>query len=171
MKRNILRNVIAAAAVCATAFVAPSGAEEPRPRYTVVTQAAPGENADAQRVKALEKLLNDYAGENASLKLRVKELEDQLERSRQNRGVNILPGPLRMPSEKVPPDWKPFQFNGATYYIIPCDGATPVGSSNARPGMKPGANWNDLLSGREVEVKGGTLHLRPAPRVDERPAK
>ena len=164
MKRNILRNVVAAAAVCATVFVAPSGAGEQQ-RGGGLIQIAPADK-NTERMKALERALEESVRENAILKRRVKELEVQVEKLRDSRGVNILPGPLRMPDNKVPPDWKPFEFNGVTYYIVPCE-AAQRGSGNLRRGTE----WNDLLSGREGEVRSGTYYVKPTPKVDERPAK
>ena len=68
-------------------------------------------------MKSLEQLVNDYQDENAALRGRVKELEGQVQTLKQSRVVNIVPQPAT--PGQVPQNWKPFQFNGATYYVVP----------------------------------------------------
>jgi hypothetical protein len=60
----------------------------------------------------------------------------------ENRGAIVIPpNILTTPAApqgnaKVPPNWKPFEFNGATYYMIPLEkgAATTQGSPAAVQG-------------------------------------
>jgi hypothetical protein len=144
MKRNIARNMILAAAVCAGLFVAPTGAggQQRQPRANEADRGA-------DRLKALENLLNDYAQENKSLRRQVKELEAQLEQLRQSRRVTVIPGPNALPRGQAPLDWKPFEFNGVTYYIVPC-------AQDPQTDTPRGAR---------------TFRLPYAPPIDQRPTK
>ena len=102
--RSFRRLALVAAAAVAACSVAPSPAQEKKKN-------------PAEAMKALEQMLNDYRDENATLRERVKELEGQVATLKQNRVVNIVPQPGA--ANQVPPNWKPFQFNGGTYYIVP----------------------------------------------------
>lgn len=169
MKRNIVRNGIVALTVCAGLFVAPTDAgEQPAAR-----QVNP--DAQAERIKALQNALTESLRENAILKRQVKDLEAELEKARQNRGVNVLPGPLRLPStDPVPKDWKPFQFNGVTYYIVPCEQTSAAPSAGATTGtfkVRPGVDWKRPRTEAQVQTGSGALRLESPPQVDDRPAK
>lgn len=168
MKRNIVRNGIVALTVCAGLFVAPTGAgEQPAAR-----QVNP--DAQAERIKALQNALTESLRENAILKRQVKDLESELDKARQNRGVTILPGPLKVPgTDQVPSDWKPFQFNGVTYYIVPCEQTSAAPSAGATGTLKvaPGIEWQRPRTQAKVQTGSGTVRLKSPPQVDERPAK
>ena len=65
-------------------------------------------------------MLNDYRDENATLKARVKDLEGQVQTLKQSRVINVVPQQQGAGAQQPPPPgWKPFQFNGGTYYIVP----------------------------------------------------
>ena len=136
-------------AVCTVALVAscvaPSGAQEkltPDQKqvvanyFTVAPEtppAAPGAAKPAKKdpaavLQPLQQLLKEYADENAALKERVRELEGQVQRLKENRIVTVVPQP-GAPAQ-VPPDWKAVPFNGGVYYLVPLDG-------DSNKGMKP----------------------------------
>jgi hypothetical protein len=114
--RPFRRLVILASVVLAAALVSPTRAQE--------KQQAAKKKTPAEVMKSLEQLVKDYQDENAALRERVTDLERQVETLKQNRVVNVVPQP-GAPAQ-VPPGWKPFQFNGGTYYVVPL----AAGSSN-----------------------------------------
>jgi hypothetical protein len=110
--RPLRRFAIVASVVIAAALVAPSRAQEKQPAKR---------KDPAEVMKSLEQLVKDYQDENVALRERVKELEGQVQALKQNRVVNVVPQPAT-PGQvqgQVPPTWQPFQFNGATYYVVP----------------------------------------------------
>jgi hypothetical protein len=113
--RPVRRLAFLASVILAAALVAPSRAQEKK-------------KDPAEVMKSLEQMVKDYQDENATLKARVKELEGQVEHLKQNRVVNVLPTQPAVPGQ-MPPTWKPFQFNGATYYLVPLAGAGAADSA------------------------------------------
>ena len=118
-------------AVCMAALiaccVAPSGAQERAPKDNPAAPK-PAKKDPAAVLEPLQQLLKEYADENAVLKDRVKELEAQIERLKQNRTVTIVPQPGA--PAKVPPNWKAVPFNGGVYYLVPLEaGAGEVGGA------------------------------------------
>ena len=110
--RPIRRLVVLACVVLAAALVAPTRGQEKQQ----------GKKKDpAEVMKSMEQLVKDYQDENLALRERVKELEGQVETLKQNRTVNVVPQPnaAAAPGQQVPQNWTPFQFNGATYYVVP----------------------------------------------------
>ena len=133
-----LRRIVAVCTVALIATcVAPSGAQERSTpeqkdvavRYFAVAPAtpppapaapAPAKKDPAAVLAPLQQMLREYADENAVLKERVKELEAQVQRLKENRTITVVPQP-GAPTQ-VPPDWKTVPFNGGVYYVVPLDG-------------------------------------------------
>jgi hypothetical protein len=126
--RLLNRLMLVGSVVLIACLVAPSRAQEKK-------------KDPAEVLKTLEQMLNDYRDENATLKARVKDLEGQVQNLKQSRVINVVPQPGA--TAQPPPSWKPFQFNGATYYVVPLasngGGAgaegTSIGTSNASQGQ------------------------------------
>ena len=120
MSDRAIRRVVTVYTVVLLALcVAPSGAQE---KKKAPAAAAP---------KSLEERLKDYQDENAVLRRRVRELESQVENLKQNRTVTITPQPGQ---SAVPQNWRPFQFNGATYYVVPLDATSTSGQGTSGQG-------------------------------------
>lgn len=134
--RHFGRVAAISSVILAVTCVAPSGAQEkaPQPARTPQQEAAlknyfgeqpaapsAAKKDPAEVLKSLNDLINSYADENARLHARVRELEAQVKKLAENRTVTIVPQP-GTPRNQVPPDWKPFRFNGGTYYIVPLEG-------------------------------------------------
>ena len=101
--------------ILVAALITPSGAQE-------VLKAE--KNDPAEVMKSVEKLLKDYADENAALKHRVMELEAQVQAMKEKRVVTrVVPQPGVTP--QIPPHWKPVPFNGGVYYIVPLSDLQP----------------------------------------------
>ena len=82
-----------------------------------------------------------------SLRQRVDSLEQQLKKGlipapfRGGRAKPDIINPYPWPRQ-VPPDWKPFEFNGMTYYIVPIDQARAAANDTpkqAQPDKAPAA--------------------------------
>ena len=99
----------------AVSFVSPGIAE----------QAAPADPEKA--AKSPDELVRQYRRENEKLRARVKQLEAEVEALKKSRAITLAPQPA---APAVPPTWKPFQFNGATYYMVPLE--TSAGGPAAR---------------------------------------
>ena len=130
--RPVRRLATVASLVIAACLVAPSRAQENNQEK---------KKDPAQVLKSLEQMVKEYQDENAALRERVKELEGQVQTLKQNRVVNIVPQPGT--AGQVPPSWKPFQFNGGTYYVVPL-AAGKGGDQNsvrtlAQPQEQPGS--------------------------------
>ena len=102
--------------------VAPSSAEQAE---APAPPAASGAKDSAKLMKSLEALLKGYQEENTKLRARVQELEEEVERLqvaqlrlKQNKAIAV-PQPGVPGQSQVPPTWKPFEFNGMTYYVVP----------------------------------------------------
>ena len=111
--RRYRQLAVACVIVSATFCVAPSSAEQAAP-------AAPGAKDPEKLMKSLEDLLKGYQDENATLRARVKELEAQVEKLKQSKAV-VITQPAAPGQPQVPPSWKPFEFNGMTYYVVPLE--------------------------------------------------
>jgi hypothetical protein len=74
----------------------------------------------AENVK-LRKEARDLRADNEALRQKLQDSERQLRQWRANRGALVVPpqAPHGQPQNAVPPSWKPFEFNGATYYVVP----------------------------------------------------
>ena len=122
--RLVNRIALVASLALATILVAPSRAQEK------------GKKKDpAEVMKSLEQLVKDYQDENAALKERVQELERQVETLKQNRTITVTPQPGT--ANPVPPSWQPFQFNGATYYLVPLSDQQKAATSAAIKTTEP----------------------------------
>jgi len=97
---------------------------------------------DPKWVESLQRLLKDLTDDNAKLRSeneglradvdaltrKLETLEARERQLREQRGAFVLPPELLVPSPQgprspqntIPPNARPRQFNGATYYIIPC---------------------------------------------------
>ncbi len=83
--------------------------------------ASSGPGKESSEVEQLRK-------EIAELRQRVQSLEDRMRDHsivvpRGGRGRSIITIPPGLPSRPVPNDWRPFEFNGMTYYVVPIDEA------------------------------------------------
>ena len=141
-----LRHVLVVAFALAAASAAPTEAQqeqpaERQPRQRTMRLQAPAPDAREQRLEAIQNALrrelarmkaenNDLRKQNDNLRADNEALRRQLEayearvrQQRDNRGtITIPPEALRGARPQgngVPESWKPFEFNGATYYIIP----------------------------------------------------
>lgn len=105
---------------------------ERRADARVQAQARPNAN-DPKWVQSMQQLVKDLSDDNAKLRVEneglradnealkraVSAMEAKLRQLQQNRGTVVVPpGEVR----SAPPEgWKPFQFNGQTYYLIPLE--------------------------------------------------
>ena len=91
----------------------------------------------AEEVGKLRKENKDLRADNDALKRKLEDYERLLTRQRDNRrGALVLPpeAPQGQPGSAVPKNWKPFEFNGATYYLVPLKAeqdATPTRAKRA----------------------------------------
>lgn len=153
-----VRVLIVVAIACAVSSAAPSGAQESKPekpldevrkgvveRYFAQPAApqtktqiqTPADPKDPKWVQTMQQLVKDLTDENVKLRAdnealmrQVEAYELQMRRQRENRGTFVIP-PQALQGElknTVPPGWKPFEFNGATYYLVPLneDGSKPA---------------------------------------------
>jgi hypothetical protein len=105
-RRHPRRLALACVLSVALFSVAPTGAKQ---------APAPG---DANRPETVEERLQRCLKDNDRLRTRVKQLEQEVETLKRSRTINLTPQPA---TPAVPPTWQPFQFNGATYYMVPLD--------------------------------------------------
>ena len=136
-----LRNVAACALACAVVSAAPTIAVQPG-ATPATAQAAP-KPGEPEWVESMQRLVKDLTDDNQKLRWQVMDLQDQndflsrkleecqvlLEKHRANRGALNAPNNVVTPpgaqSDHVPPGWKPFEFNGATYYVVPLEHRAP----------------------------------------------
>ena len=151
--RPLRRLTLVVSVALIACWVAPSRAQEKK-------------KDPAEVLKALEQMLNDYRDENATLKARVKDLEGQVQTLKQSRVINVVPQQQGAGAQQPPPpSWKPFQFNGGTYYIVPL-------AANG------GGAGNDRISSGTFAVTPGQGPVRltapatggPAPAAQSAPA-
>jgi hypothetical protein len=123
MWNRILRHVPRVMLVVLAAFlVSASAAQEP---------AKPEKKDPAESVESVVQRLQI---ENADLKRRVKALETQVRKLKENQIVTrVVPQPGVPP--QVPPDWVPRRFNNGTFYLVPLgEGERPeAGSQQPQP--------------------------------------
>ena len=135
VKMKSLRFVLVVAVALAAASAAPSGAQQKgqQKESAAPDTAKPLQDVPAQ--DALRQMFSDLAAENVKLRKENKELradndalkgklqesEQLLRRWRANRGTMVVPpqAPQGQPDNTVPKNWQPFEFNGATYYVVP----------------------------------------------------
>jgi hypothetical protein len=69
----------------------------------------------------LRKENKDLRADNDAMARTLEEYQVREMRRRQNRGALVVPpqAPQGQPGNTVPPNWRPFEFNGATYYVVP----------------------------------------------------
>ena len=156
---KLLRHVLLVAVALAAASVAATEAQqqpgddpvrrEVRNRYF----EAPAPDAREQRLEVIQNALRrevakmkaenadlrkqneNLRADNAALRRQLEAYEARLRRQQDNRGTFVIPPEaLRAAPSRgggVPESWKPFEFNGATYYVIPLkDGEAATGRSN-----------------------------------------
>ena len=162
--RHALAVAVALAAVSAApgdaqqkdAHAQPDGARrEAARRYFAAPAAAPAPAGPAEgRQESPQKMIARLKAENANLRKENKDLRadndamaQKLEeyevremRRRQNRGALVVPpqAPQAQPGNAVPPNWRPFEFNGATYYVVPL-------KAERAPGDNDGTKTNTLM--------------------------
>ena len=142
-----LRDVAVCALACALVSAAPTRGVQPQPARA---QPAPTpKSSDPRWVESMQQLVKELTEDNLKLRREVADLRDQrdflnrkleecrtlLQKREQNRGTFVIPPEamrnLQPQGKGVPESWKPFEFNGATYYVIPLkDGAAAAGRSN-----------------------------------------
>jgi hypothetical protein len=140
--RPLRRLTLVVSVALIACWVAPSRAQEKK-------------KDPAEVLKTLEQMLNDYRDENATLKARVKDLEGQVQTLKQSRVMNVVPQQQGAGTQQQPPpSWKPFQFNGGTYYIVPLaangGGAGNEGVSSGTFSLTPGqgaVRWTSPAAG------------------------
>ena len=141
-----LRNVLVVAVALAASSAAPSGAQQKE-------APAPAPDAAERKQETMREEMKDLLDENVKLRKQNKELradndamkrqlqdyEQMLKHVRSNRGTLVIP-PQQAPQQgtgQVPQSWRPFEFNGATYYVIPLrDGDAKEQRNNAAPALK-----------------------------------
>ena len=144
-----MRNVLVSALACALVSAAPARTVSDAAPATAQPAAKPGE---PQWVESMKRLVKDLSDDNLKMRQQIKDLQDQrealrhaladcearLEKQQQNRGAfnvppNLLVTPPAAQGNQVPQNWRPFEFNGATYYVIPCkDGNSQAGQVTAK---------------------------------------
>ena len=116
--RQLRRFAVVCALVSAVFCVAPTSAEQAAvPKPDEAPARAPLTDSDAQ-IRSLKEKIVSQARENLILRRRVKELEARVEELKQSKAV-VVPQPGVPGQAQVPPSWKPFEFNGMTYYVVP----------------------------------------------------
>ena len=140
-----LRNVLVLAVALSASSAAPSGAQQKE-------AAAPVPNAAERRQETMREEMKDLLDENVklrkqnldlrkdndALKRQLQDYEQTLKQLRSNRGTVVVP-PQPSPgqaTEKVPQSWQPFEFNGATYYVIPLRDGDAKEQRNVAPTLK-----------------------------------
>ena len=134
-----MRNVVVSALACALVSAAPTRAVQPNAPAAAPApaQPAPGE---PKWVESMQRLVKDLSDENLKMSREIKDLQDQkerlsraladcearLEKQQQNQGAlnvppNVLVAPPAGNANQVPRNWRPFEFNGTTYYMIPLE--------------------------------------------------
>ena len=105
-------------------------------RYFEAAPDAPAPDAAEKKLQSMREMFTDLAEEvgklrreskdlradNDALKRKLEEYERVLRWRRDNRpGALVIPpeAPRGQPGNAVPKNWKPFEFNGATYYLVP----------------------------------------------------
>lgn len=111
---------------------------------------ADGNSGDPKWVESMQRLLKEITEDNArlrnenknlradnqALKQYLEEYEAQVRRRQDNRGAGIIPPnapPVPQGNGQVPPNWRPFEFNGATYYVVPLEHRTDTGQPASAP--------------------------------------
>jgi len=123
-----LRNVLVVAVALAASSAAPSGGQQKE-------APAPAPDTAERRQDTMRETMKDLLDENVklrkqnldlrkdsdALKRQLQDYEQMLKQLRSNRGAVVVPTQPApgAASEKVPQSWRPFEFNGATYYVIP----------------------------------------------------
>jgi hypothetical protein len=116
------RFVVFGALVVAAFCAAPTGAGQASADAPPPARApAKAPAADSPAADSPEALLYRYMRDNQTLRARVKELEAEVAALKRSRAVTLVPP---APGPKVPPTWQPFEFNGATYYMVPLEAGT-----------------------------------------------
>lgn len=145
-----LRCMLVVVLAIAVSSAAPSGANEPKPtdrldpeRQRAVQEYFQGraeaqgkasrDPTDPKWVRSMQQLFKELSDDNArlqvenerlradndALKRALSAMEAKLRQLQQNRGTLVIP-PEQF--KKAPPQgWKPFEFNGQTYYLIPLE--------------------------------------------------
>ena len=146
------RNVAVCAMACALVSAAPTRGVQPRATPAQPTPAPkPG---DPKWVESMQQLVKDLTDDNLKLRREVSDLRDQrdflnrkleecralLQKREENRGTLVIPPEAlrklqpqgtQPQGNRVPESWKPFEFNGATYYVIPLkEGEAAAGRGN-----------------------------------------
>jgi hypothetical protein len=90
----------------------------------------------AENVK-LRKEVKDLRADNDALNRKLQESEQMLREWRANRGALVVPpqAPGQQPNG-VPRSWRPFEFNGATYYVVPLQAEQENGGARPNTAME-----------------------------------
>jgi hypothetical protein len=142
---RLLRNVLVVAVALAASSAAPSGAQQKE-------APAPAPDAAERRQETMRETMKELLDENVklrkqnldlrkdndALKQQFQEYKDVVKQLRSNRGTLVIP-PQPAPGQatgKVPQSWQPFEFNGATYYVIPLRDGDAKEQRNVAPTLK-----------------------------------
>jgi hypothetical protein len=115
-------------------------------KVPVQLQPAEPPRSDPKWVESMQRVVKDLTDENAKLRAENEELrgdvaalkrkleayEAQALKWQENRGTLNLVVPPDAVRSTQPRDWRPFQFNGQTYYVIPCKDGQLVAGQAAR---------------------------------------
>ena len=141
-----LRHILVVAFALAASSAAPVEAQQEQPtgkqpRQRTMRLQAPAPDAREDRLEAIQNALRrevakmkaensdlrkqseNLRADNEALRRQLEAYEARVRQLRDNRGTFVIPPEaLRVAPSRgggVPEAWKPFEFNGATYYVIP----------------------------------------------------
>ena len=124
--------VAAGVVTCVLGAAAVTGAGAQRSPAAPVQEPAQPQRTDPTWVESMRRLLKDLTDDNAKLRSENDALKRKLEafeaeaRQRQQPNIIFTPAaPPAAPRDATPREWRPFEFNGATYYVIPCKDGKP----------------------------------------------
>jgi hypothetical protein len=88
--------------------------------FVLSSEASSGQSAQGD-AKDKDAAVRELKEKVVKLEARVAELQKQIDEIRKKPAYPYfaIPEPNPRPKKPVPQDWKPFQFNGQQYYIVP----------------------------------------------------
>ena len=133
------RIVAAGVVTCALGSAALTSAGTQKSPNVAVQQPAQPQRTDPKWVESMQRLLKDLTDDNAKLRSENDALKRKLEayeaEAKQRQQMpNIILTPPAAPRDSTPPSWRPFEFNGATYYVVPCKDGKPEAGQVAPQG-------------------------------------
>jgi uncharacterized coiled-coil protein SlyX len=87
----------------------------------VLSSKASDKQSSQQNAKENEAVIQELKDKVVKLEAQVAELQKQLDeiRKKSPHPYFAIPEPNPKPKNPIPHDWKPFNFNGQRYYIVP----------------------------------------------------